>query len=204
MSGNTFVNTIYNTITYSGEKLWTNLPDGYPLVDLPSVTFTLSRSTADGAVETNIATMTIAGDDWQNLNVNGHYVFAFGHTGENEPASSFDERHYLRASRYCPGLTPRALYTYTLTETVNWDGTDAGNAGASDTSFVVSSSGQTFTNSYNIAAMVSCPSEKYLTVQAGQEVYPAVKFILTRSYTTSSGELSNPERVMTDIWDADS
>lgn len=24
MSGNTFVNTIYSTITYSGEKLWTN------------------------------------------------------------------------------------------------------------------------------------------------------------------------------------
>lgn len=205
MSGNTFVNTIYSAITYSGEKLWTNLPDGYPLVDLPSVTFTLSRSTADGAVKTNIATMTISGDDWQNLNVNGHYVFAFGHTGENEPAASFDEQIVPPGESLLPRFDAKGrLYTYTLAETVNWDGTDAGNAGEGGNIFDVSSSGQTFTNSYNDSGDGQLSVKKYLTVQAGQEVYPAVKFVLTRSYTTSSGELSEPERVMTEIWNADS
>ncbi len=205
MSGNTFVNTIYSAITYSGEKLWTNLPDGYPLVDLLSVTFTLSRSTADGAVKTNIATMTISGDDWQNLNVNGHYVFAFGHTGENEPAASFDEQIVPPGESLLPRFDAKGrLYTYTLAETVNWDGTDAGNAGEGGNIFDVSSSGQTFTNSYNDSGDGQLSVKKYLTVQAGQEVYPAVKFVLTRSYTTSSGELSEPERVMTEIWNADS
>lgn len=206
MSGNTFVNTIYSTITYSGEKLWINLPDGYPLVDLPSVTFTLSRSTADGTGEPNIATMTISGDDWQNLNVNGHYVFAFGHTGENEPASSFDQETTVIPSD--ESLLPRfdakgRLYTYTLTETVNWDGTDAGSSGETDYIFDMSDSGQTFTNSYNKTGNGQLSVRKYLTVPAGEDVYPAVKFILTRSYTTNSGELSEPERVMTATWAAE-
>lgn len=206
MSGNTFVNTIYNNITYSGEKLWTNLPDEYPLVDLPSVTFTLSRSTTDGTTEPNIATMTISGSDWQNLNVNGHYVFAFGHTGENEPASSFDQETTVIPSD--ESLLPRfdakgRLYTYTLTETVNWDGTDAGSSGETDYIFDMSDSGQTFTNSYNKTGNGQLSVRKYLTVPAGEDVYPAVKFILTRSYTTNSGELSEPERVMTATWAAE-
>lgn len=87
-SGNTFINTIYDTITYSGEKLWTNLPDDYPLVDLPTVTFILDRSIPGGELEKNIASMTIEGDDWQNLNSNGHYEFEFAHTGANVPAIS--------------------------------------------------------------------------------------------------------------------
>ena len=203
MSGNTFVNTIYNTITYSGEKLWINLPNGYPLVDLPSVTFALSRSTADGTTEPNIATMTIAGSDWQNLNVNGHYVFAFGHTGENEPASSFDEEAVPSGESLLPRFDAKGrLYTYTLTETVNWDGTDAGNAGEGGNIFDVSSSGQTFTNRYNNSGNGQLSVRKYLNVPAGQEVYPAVKFILTRSYITSSEELSEPETVMINTWDA--
>jgi hypothetical protein len=203
MAGNTFVNTIYSTITYSGEKLWTNLPDGYPLVDLPSVTFTLSRSTADGAVETDIATMTISGSDWQNLNVNGYYVFAFGHTGGNTPVSSFDEENVPAGESLLPRFDSKGrLYTYTLTETINWDGTDAGDAGKSDYVFDLSDSGQTFTNSYNSSGNGHLSVRKYLTVPAGEAAYPAVKFILTRSYMTSSGSLSEPERVMTSIWSA--
>lgn len=203
MSGNTFVNTIYNTITYSGEKLWTNLPDGYPLVDLPAVTFSLSRSTANGTTEPNIATMTIAGSDWHNLNVNGHYVFAFGHTGENAPSSNFDEEAVPSDESLLPRFDAKGrLYTYTLTETINWDGTDAGNAGEADQIFVVSSSGQTFTNSCNQSGNGQLSIRKHLNVLAGQEAYPAVKFTLTRSYTTSSGKLSNPERVTTATWDA--
>lgn len=205
MSGNTFVNTIYNTITYSGEKLWANLPDGYPLVDLPSVTFALSRSTADGTTEANIATMTISGSDWQDLNVNGHYVFAFGHTGENEPASSFDQETVAIPSG--ESLLPRfdskgRLYTYTLTETVNWDGTDAGDAGEGNGIFDLSYSGQTFANSYNNSGNGQLSVRKHLNVPAGQAVYPAIQFILTRSYITNSTELSEPEVVKVSTWDA--
>lgn len=205
MSGNTFVNALYNTITYSGEKLWTNLPDGYPLADLPSVTFALNRSTADGTTEFNIATMTISGSDWQKLNVNGHYVFAFGHTGENAPAGSFDGQSVPANESLLPRFDSKGrLYTYTLTETLNWDDTDAGIAGGGDNIFDVSSAGQTFTNSYNIRGDGRLSFRKYLNVPAGQEVYPAVKFILTRSYVTNSGELSESETVMFLTWDAES
>ena len=205
LSGNTFVNTIYNTITYSGEKLWTNLPDGYPLVDLPSVTFALSRSIADGTTEPGIATMTISGSDWQSLNVNGHYVFAFGHTGGNTPASSFDGENVPAGESLLPRFDSKGrLYTYTLTETVNWDGTDAGDAGESHYVFDLSDSGQTFTNSYNSSGDGHLSVRKHLTVPAGEAAYPAIKFILTRSYMTSSGSLSEPERVMTSTWHANS
>ncbi|MDY6221482.1 MAG: Cna B-type domain-containing protein [Candidatus Alectryocaccobium sp.] len=205
MSGNTFVNKIYSTITYSGEKLWTNLPDGYPLVDLPSVTFSLSRSIKGGATESNIATMTISGDDWQNLKVSGHYVFAFGHTGVNMPASSFDEEVVPTGESLLPKFDDKGrLYTYTLTETINWDDTDAGNAGVGEGIFNLSGSGQTFTNSYNKTGDGQLSVRKYLNVPAGQKVYPAVKFILTRSYTTNSEELSEPERIATVTWKAES
>lgn len=206
MSGNTFVNTIYSTITYSGEKLWTNLPDGYPLVDLPSVTFTLNRSTADGTTDYGIATMTISGSDWQNLNVNGHYAFAFGHTGENEPASSFDQETTIIPSD--ESLLPRfdakgRLYTYTLTETINWDGTDAGNSDATDNIFGMSYSGQTFTNSYNKVGDAQLSVKKYLSVPADQNVYPAVRMVLSRTYTTSSNTVSESETVEVITWTAD-
>lgn len=200
LSGNTFVNTIYDTITVSGEKLWTNLPDMYPLVDLPSVTFTLSRSTAGGTEENNIATMTISGSDWQDLNVNGHYVFSFGHTGKNEPTSSFDEEGLPSGEFLLPRFDAKGrLYTYTLTETVNWEGTDAENA--SENIFEISGSGQTFTNSYNDGT-AQIAFKKILTVPAGQEVYSAVKFKLTRTYTTNSGETSEPELVTSSTWSA--
>lgn len=205
MSGNTFVNTIYNTITYSGEKLWTNLPDGYPQVDLPSVTFTLSRSIEGGPTETGIATMTISGSDWQKLNVNGHYMFVFGHTGKNTPSSSFDGQSVPEDESLLPRFDSKGrLYTYTLMETVDWEGTNAGTAGETDNIFNVSSSGQTFTNSYNKSGEGQLSVKKYLNVSPDEEAYPAVKFVLTRSYTTSSGQLSEPERVTTATWDAES
>lgn len=208
MSGNTFVNTIYSTITYSGEKLWTNLPDSYPLVDLPSVTFTLCRSTADETNKDEVATMTISGSDWQNLNVSGHYVFVFGHTGTNKPASSFNEAAVPADQSLLPRFDDKGrLYTYTLTETINWKDTEAGEADAGEGIFDLSDSGQTFTNSYNKTGDGQLSVKKYLRVPAGQEVYPAVKFILTRSYTSytpDSEDLSEPERVTTYTWAADS
>lgn len=205
MSGNTFVNIIYDTVTFSGEKLWTNLPDEYPLADLPSVTFTLSRSIEGGSEESDIARMTIDGEDWQNLNVNGHYVFVFGHTGKNEPASSFNKDVVPSGETLLPRFDDKGrLYTYTLKETIDWTGTDAEEAEETDGIFASSSSGQTFTNRYQDSCIYhSIRIKKLLRVPAGQEVYPAFGFKLTRTYTTDEGEPSAPEFVMRTSYNAD-
>lgn len=204
LSGNTFINTIYDTITVTGEKLWTNLPDAYPMADLPTVTFTLSRSLEDGTTESNIATMTIDASDWEKLNVNGHYVFVFGLEDVNEPASSFDAEAAINKGKT---LLPRfdslgRLYTYTLKEEVKWNGTAAENSEEKNTIFTSSSSGQTHTNSYNLKGNAQLSAKKYLTVPAGQNVYPAVKMVLTRTYTKNDGTPSTPETVSTLIWSA--
>ena len=205
MSGNTFVNTIYDTVTFSGEKLWSNLPDEYPLVDLPTVTFTLSRSTADGTEESGIATMTISGSDWQKLNLNGHYVFVFGYTGKNNPTSTFDEEDAAHSGKTLLSRFDNKghLYTYSMTEKVNWEGTDAGNAGQTDGIFNSSLAGQMFNNNYTKSGTAQLSAKKYLSVPAGRSVYPAIKYELTRSYITNSSELSKPETVTTVTWMAD-
>lgn len=74
-SGNTFVNALYDSITYAGEKLWSNLPGDYLLENLPTVKFTLNRSIAGEMAEYGVASMIIQGTDWQKLNKNGHYIF---------------------------------------------------------------------------------------------------------------------------------
>lgn len=203
LSENTFINTIYDTITVTGEKLWTNLPDAYPMADLPTVTFTLSRSLGDETPK-DVATMTIDASDWQDLNENGHYVFVFGLEGENEPARIFNAEAAIEAGKI---LLPRfdslgRLYTYTLKEEVEWDGTAAENSEEKNTIFASSSSGQTHTNSYNLKGNAQLSAKKYLTVPADQDVYPAVKMELTRTYTKNDKTTSNPETVSTLIWSA--
>lgn len=200
-SGNTFINTIYDTITYAGEKIWANLPDSYPLVDLPEVTFTLNRSIAGGPTEKAVATMTIRGSDWEKLNVSGHYIFTFGHTGENAPASSIEGVVPPEGESLLPRFDEKGrLYTYTLEEKVNWTGSEAGEQ-AGDSIFSLQSTGKVLTNSYN-KGNAYLSAVKYLTVPKDQEKYPAITMNLTRTYTTNEGTTSAPRNVKTLVWSA--
>lgn len=198
-SGNTFVNTIYDNIGYSGEKLWQNLPDSYPLVDLPTVTFTLKRSVDRDTAATEVATMTINADDWEKLNVNGHYIFAFAHMGVNTPTSSVAE-----GAASLPRFDDHGrLYTYEIEESIDWTGTDAANVSSNEKVFDLSSTGQTFTNSYNKKGSAQLSAKKYLTVADNLEEYPAITMTLSRTYTKNNNETSEPEKVETIVWDAD-
>ncbi len=205
-SGNTFVNRIADSIAFSGEKLWQNLPDSYPLVDLPTVTFTLKRSVDGKNWEKNVATMTIDGDDWETLKVNGHYIFAFAHTGENEPASSIDKVTIPDGETWLPRFDDHGrLYTYEITESIDWEGTDAGTAGndASESVFDLSSTGQTFTNSYNKKGSAQLSAKKYLTIATNLAKYPAITMTLSRTYTTNEDQPSKSEKVETITWSAE-
>lgn len=200
-SGNTFINTLYGTISVRGEKLWQNLPDSYPMTDLPTVTFYLDRTAGDGPEEKDVASMTVTGDDWKNLLVNGQYVFAFGHTGANAPSSKIPWNGELpQGTALLPRFdTQGRLYTYTVREVIEWDGTAAGNAGGNV--FTLDGSGQTLRNSYN-PATAQLSAVKYLTVPQGLESYPAITLQLTRTYTTNDETPSESLTVQTQTWNA--
>lgn len=203
-AGNTFVNAIYATITYAGEKLWTNLPDNYPAVDLPTVTFTLSRQTKDDTEAKAIATMTIEGEDWNTLKTNGRYIFEFGCEGDNNPTSTFDPDNPPDGCTLLPRFDEKGkLYIYSLDEEIIWTDTDAGKENQSNGIFTTTSAGQTFTNSYNKTGTAQLDAIKYLTVKKNQDVYPAVTMVLRRTYTTSENVPSSPETVQTLVWSAD-
>ena len=86
----TFINTLANTYTITGQKLWERL-DGYLDADsaaLPTVTFNVYRyyqgqapnASTDNAAELTgnpVATLTVESDDWEKLRVNGSSVFNF-------------------------------------------------------------------------------------------------------------------------------
>ncbi|WP_295423859.1 Cna B-type domain-containing protein [uncultured Subdoligranulum sp.] len=200
-SGNTFINTLYGTISVRGEKLWQNLPDSYPMTDLPTVTFYLDRATVGGQKEEDVAYMTVTGDDWKNLLVNGQYVFAFGHTGANAPSSKIPGNGELpQGTALLPRFdTQGRLYTYTVREVIEWDGTAAGSEGGNV--FTLDGSGQTLRNSYN-PDTAQLSAVKYLTVPKGLESYPAITLQLTRTYTTNDETPSKSLTVQTQTWNA--
>ena len=87
------------------------------------------------------------------------------------PASSFDEEAVPTGESLLPRFDDKGrLYTYTLTETINGDDTDAGNAGVGEHLYL--SSGQTFTNSYNKTGDGQLSVRKYLNVPAGRRYIP--------------------------------
>lgn len=203
-SGNTFVNALYDSITYAGEKLWSNLPGDYLLENLPTVKFTLNRSIAGENPEYGVASMVIQGSDWQNLNKNGHYIFELAHTGENAPVSDASGIAPPEGEDLLPRFDDRGrLYTYTIAEEILWQGTDAGNENAEDSIFVTNSSGQTIHNMYRSGdAMIS--AIKYLTLKKGDEntVYPAITLTLSRTFAQNDGSNAEQEIVESAVWSA--
>lgn len=204
-SGNTFINTLYGTISVRGEKLWQNLPDRYPMTDLPTVTFYLDRATVGGQKEEKVAYMTVTGDDWKNLLVNGQYVFAFGHTGANAPSSKIPGNGELpQGTAPLPRFdTQGRLYTYTVREVIEWkDGTtsDSGVLNGQQI-FDLGGSGQTLRNSYN-PDTAQLSAVKYLTVPQNLESYPAITMQLTRTYTRNDETPSESLTVQTQTWNA--
>lgn len=205
VSGNTFVFVIDGTLTYEGEKLWTNLPGSYPDEDLPKVTFALNRRvTGEGedAWIKSFASLTVDHDDWAKLKKNDAYVFELLYEGQNVLG---DDGKVIQQEGQSP--LPRfnekgKLYEYQLAESIEWSDTDAGTEGKPVTgTFSTTYLGQTITNNYKLGE-ASLMVKKLLTVPKGEKVYPAITMVLTRTYTTSDGASSQPETVRTLVWSA--
>ncbi len=79
----TFVNRLNKPVAIEGRKLWTNLPAGYPAVDLPNVAFALYRR-VQGAGEAfdfgGAPSRPLTVQDWSGLK---NYTFRLLYEGKN-------------------------------------------------------------------------------------------------------------------------
>ena len=94
LEGGTFVNTLEDTVTISGRKLWNSVPLTADSADLPTVTFEVyqylesevPKNPHENLIEENrVASMTIKSEEWENLKTDDNqYEFKFdGMEGEN-------------------------------------------------------------------------------------------------------------------------
>ena len=110
LEGGTFVNSLEETVTITGRKLWDNVPLTADSADLPTVTFEiyqyLEGSEPSDLHEnlnegTKVASMTIKSEEWENLKTDDNqYEFKFDgmNEGDNEdpfPLYNEDGQRYV-------------------------------------------------------------------------------------------------------------
>lgn len=94
LEGGTFVNSLEETVTITGRKLWNSVPLTADSADLPTVTFEIyqylesevPKNPHENLTEENrVASMTIKSEEWENLKTDDNqYEFKFdGMEGEN-------------------------------------------------------------------------------------------------------------------------
>lgn len=192
--GGTIVNSLDDEVVIQGQKIWKSLPDAYPDVDLPAVTFNLYQ-TYDGTVADNaerVAWLTV--DKWASAKVNGTYVFQIEYLGENVMTVEADGTVTVTGEPLNgdtePTPLPRydgegRLYTYVVREEIA-----TAEDGADTAPFKVEINNGTFvaTNSYNsekgdihVKKILKLPSDLLLENPTFDD-FPAVKFVLTRQY----------------------
>ena len=92
LEGGTFVNSLEETVTITGRKLWNSVPLTADSADLPTVTFEVYQYLEDEVtgdvhesldVGTKVASMTIKSEEWENLKTDDNqYEFTFVENGE--------------------------------------------------------------------------------------------------------------------------
>ena len=99
LEGGTFVNTLEETVTITGRKLWNSVPLTADSADLPTVTFEVYQYLEDEVtgdvhesldVGTKVASMTIKSEEWENLKTDDNqYEFTFKEMNENGKTGPF-------------------------------------------------------------------------------------------------------------------
>ena len=226
--GGFFTNSLSSTVTIQGQKLWNNLPSGYPSEDLPTVTFKLDRTHTvtnqygDKTESTEPGVATLVVSDWADLYRNGTYVFRIEYEGENVMEVQPDGTIEVKPSENNTRETklPRydsngGLYTYTLVETsIDWpESVKQGEAAATDwrnvyekpsivaNTYMASNCYDGGTGTLSVKKLLALDPPQ--TDAGGDPVFPAVQMTLTRTYTKNNGEPSEAETVDTLPWSAE-
>lgn len=214
----TFVNVIKRDIEVTGQKLWSSLPSGYDLKDLPTVTFGLFRQINGVENQINedaepIATMTIRGDHWIHFYENGSHTFDFVFEGENTYQINDGEVKTVSAENpETVDLLPKydeegRLYEYHIKELSMSGNTDVDMSNVFDVS--QTDVNQPINNVYESQkGELSVKKLMYLSMMENDEgdivpkAYPAVTFELTRAYNKSDGSKSEEEVVREVTWNS--
>ena len=205
----TFVNSLGNTVTIQLQKIWAAMPDGYPAVDLPEVTFDVYQ-TLDGKVNEGddpVAEYTVT--NWADAGQSGTYLFTIDHMGDNTPTTEATENTEEGTETTAEKL-PRynengQLYQYVVEERVKDDESESLN-NLYDFSF----DSNTFvaTNNYH-PETGQIKVKKHLELPAGlstndEDKFPTIQFTLTRSYTGNDGQPKQDENWSQTIkWSSD-
>lgn len=226
----TFINQLAANITISGEKIWESLPGHFlERGTLPSIRLDVSRSVDGGSPEENVATLTITSAQWKDLRTpSGAYQYLIQYEGENRLQIVDGELTCVYVPKEDEGedaqgtLLPRydedgALYTYTIDETILFEGasdgadgsggdpatstdgatTAAGEPGGEETS--APAEGDVFdkntTNGFRVVntytpATGSLTVKKHLDLPEDPEGFPAITFTVTQyaEYAAADGE----------------
>ncbi len=203
----TFANALSADVTIRGQKLWENLPAGYPAADLPAVTFALDQYRGDTLMQEGIATLTIS--NWAQLAQSGGYSFQLAYTGENV-LELVDGVLTCKPADGNTGATPLPrydgegrLYSYTLREQ-----SISGSDGSPNWEAIFTPQVNTYrvTNTYygDQAQLGDLTFKKLLQLPVNEDgtplAYPAVRFQLTRTYETNAGTPSASQVVEELVW----
>ena len=191
VEGGTFTNRLVGTVAIQGQKLWANLPASYPADDLPAATFVLMQKVQGAPDDTAIKAARVTIEQWEDVTVNGSYIFRLEYEGGNVNAVENGAMSVQPETAGAPRLPKYDddgnLYEYSALELVAFEG-EAPPVGdvfnepvASNTYLIV--------NGYHGAAEDTVLAvKKLLVLPAGADgsasAYPAVTLELTRSYTS--------------------
>ena len=99
LEGGTFVNSLEETVTITGRKLWNSVPLTADSADLPTVTFEIYQYLEGSepsdlheglAAADRVASMTIKSEEWENLKTDDNqYEFTFKEMNENGKTGPF-------------------------------------------------------------------------------------------------------------------
>lgn len=209
----TFVNSLGDTVTIQGQKIWEYMPSGYPAVDLPAVTFEVYRTLdPDGDVPDTaepVATYTMT--EWADAAQSGTYQFTISHTGENNlavAAENADDGAETAEETDLPRYDEQGqMYVYVLREEDTTLNNDT-NVSLDDVFDYVAPETNTYLAKNNYK-----PTEGEINVQKHLELqtvaedelekmaFPTIAFKITRSYTgTTNTETGEQGTVRDNNW----
>lgn len=200
----TFINTLANSFSVTGVKLWAGLPAGYwnsQQAQLPGVRFDVYRSTqnseeAFASLESTdaVASLTIRPEDWEKIQDGTAYRFHIDYMGENTVAVGEGGEALFQGEEGAEKLPlydeNGNRYYYRVRETMN-----LGDELQTNQVYQIRtdmSSNFTFTNTY-APETGKLQVKKILTIPAGTTAdnggFPAVQFTLTRSYQVNGEQV---------------
>ena len=192
LEGGTFVNTLEDTVTISGRKLWNSVPLTADSADLPTVTFEiyqyLEGSEPSDLHEnlnegTKVASMTIKSEEWENLKTDDNqYEFTFKEMNENGKTGPFP-LYNEDGQRYVYVLHEKTEDA--LESNTDW------NLVYKDPVY----NEYQITNTY-VPQLGALSVKKLLEVEPYQEHYPSIRFRLYQVAPDSAGKYDEQNAVL--------